>query len=372
MALVAFVLFAPVPLGREDVAQAATPELTITYAGTTVGLELRATAHLRMTANATGTIRFDLYGPNDDFCATSIFTSTVAVVPGQEAYQSDPFTTSRGGDYRWTATYSGDPNNTAVATPCGGPVRVSREGTSIATDASGEVALGGSISDTAHLTRGFHPTGSITFSLFGPLDVFCEGQPVFQSTVTVDHGAGDYVSGSTEPLLPGTYRWMAAYTGDENNLASGPGSCSDPREDVLVVPLVSTTSSTTTSSSIPGSTTSSTAPTSSTTTSTTPGGSTTTTTTPGGSTTSSTAPTSSTTTSTTPGGSTTTTTTPGGSTSTTSSTAPTSSTTLPGGSTTTTTPGGSTTTTTTPGGSTTTTTPGGSTTTTTTPGGSTT
>jgi hypothetical protein len=66
----------------------------------------------------TGTITFNLYGPNDATCTgAAIFTSPV-VVNGNGVYASLPFTPSAVGTYRWIANYSGDANNTATANAC--------------------------------------------------------------------------------------------------------------------------------------------------------------------------------------------------------------------------------------------------------------
>src|SRR5258705_4468561 len=57
------------------------------------------------TANATGTITFNLYGPNDATCATSIFTST-STVNGNGSYTSGSFTPTTAGTYHLIANYS--------------------------------------------------------------------------------------------------------------------------------------------------------------------------------------------------------------------------------------------------------------------------
>src|SRR5256885_6967542 len=64
-------------------------------------------------------------------------------------------------------------------------VVVTKASPAITTTASGSVAAGGSISDTAHLTSGTNPTGTITFNLYGPDDATCGGGVDFHSTVPV-------------------------------------------------------------------------------------------------------------------------------------------------------------------------------------------
>src|SRR6185295_6828407 len=113
-----------------------------------------------------------------------------------------------------TGTVSLDSNNVTVCALAGGAVP-----TSVTTQASPPIPLGGAIHDTAVLTGGISPTGSITFRLFGPNDATCSAAIVFTSIVPVT-GNGSYLSASFTPSLTGTYRWIAAYSGDAANAAS--------------------------------------------------------------------------------------------------------------------------------------------------------
>src|SRR2546430_1406029 len=102
----------------------------------------------------------------------------------------------------------------------------------LTTQASGPVLLGGSISDTATLTGGAGATGSITFFAYGPNDSTCSTAPVFTSTVSVN-GDGQYGSDPFVPSAPGTYRFVASYSGDANNKSIAT-VCNDANESVLV------------------------------------------------------------------------------------------------------------------------------------------
>jgi hypothetical protein len=67
----------------------------------------------------TGTITFALYGPGDPACARPLARST-APVSGAGLYAAAPAPAGAAGTYRWTATYSGDPDNDAAGpTACG-------------------------------------------------------------------------------------------------------------------------------------------------------------------------------------------------------------------------------------------------------------
>jgi len=83
-----------------------------------LGAAISDTKTLSGGANPTGTITFNLYGPNDATCSGAvIFTSTVTV-NGNGSYSSTSFTPLAIGTYRWIANYSGDANNAATANTC--------------------------------------------------------------------------------------------------------------------------------------------------------------------------------------------------------------------------------------------------------------
>src|SRR5450755_1723128 len=227
---------------------AATPGLTTqASANITLGGTISDTATLSGGVNPTGSITFTLFGPNDATCANpAIFTSTVPV-SGNGAYPSGPFTPNAAGTYRWIASYSGDANNSPVANACNAAnesVVVTQATPSVVTTASAAVALGGAISDSAVLSGGFNPTGTMLFRLYGPNDATCTGAIIFTSTIPVA-GNGTYGSGNFTPVLAGTYRWIANYSGDVNNAATA-NACNGANESVVVgqfAPTVVTTAS---------------------------------------------------------------------------------------------------------------------------------
>jgi hypothetical protein len=99
--------------------------------------------------------------------------------------------------------------------------------------ASANILLGESTSDTATVSGGFMPAGSITFSLYGPDNSSCGGAPIFTSVRNVNDN-GDYVSASYTPTAAGLYRWVASYSGDLANNAVAT-SCNDSNASVQVV-----------------------------------------------------------------------------------------------------------------------------------------
>lgn len=80
---------------------------------------------------------------------------------------------------------------------------------------------------SANLRGGLNPTGTLTFSLYGPGDASCSGSPMFISSVAVS-GDGYYRSASFATDTAGTYHWTAAYSGDANNTPTAPSACNDP------------------------------------------------------------------------------------------------------------------------------------------------
>ena len=100
----------------------AIPTLT-TQASSSVllGGAISDTATLSGSLNATGSIGFFAYGPDDTNCGGSpAFTSSVEV-NGNGQYNSGPFVPVAPGTYRFVATYQGDINNKTVSTTCNDP-----------------------------------------------------------------------------------------------------------------------------------------------------------------------------------------------------------------------------------------------------------
>ena len=105
--------------GESVVVAKASPSLaTSASAGVMLGGQVHDTATLAGGSNPGGTISYRLYGPNDVGCAAApAFTDTVPVA-GNGSYDSSNFTPTAVGTYRWTASYSGDPNNNGASSAC--------------------------------------------------------------------------------------------------------------------------------------------------------------------------------------------------------------------------------------------------------------
>ena len=225
------------PLETVTFAQAAPTLTTDATTPVVIGGPISDNATLAGGFNPTGNITFNLYGPGNPTCTgAAIFTSTIPVA-GNGVYNSGDFTPTTAGTYNWRADYSGDVNNLPASSPCGTPNEtsdVTPDTPDIVTLATPNVTVNTPVTDTATLSNGTNPTGTITFELFGPGDPTCAGPAVFTDVVAVA-GNGDYTSGPFTPTTAGSYNWIASYSGDVNNNPVA-GGCGDPGELTVVAP----------------------------------------------------------------------------------------------------------------------------------------
>jgi hypothetical protein len=199
------------------VAPAATTLLTAPNpASGPVGTLLQDTATLSGGYLPSGSITFSLYATAD--CSGTPLDKESVQVGGNGTYGTPVgYAAKAAGVYQWTASYSGDGDNAPSAGTCGSErVTIGSASPSMTTTpkpSSGPV--GTVLQDTATLSGGFAPTGTITFKLYSTSD--CSGGAAATETVPVN-GAGGY--GTSTGYLAnaaGTYQWTAAYSGDGAN-----------------------------------------------------------------------------------------------------------------------------------------------------------
>src|SRR5208282_2104232 len=175
----------------------------------------------------------------------TVYTETVTV-NGDGTYTTPtgytlPTTGTVTGTYQWNATYtSGDGNNNGASdidstdeqvpvSPASPAIVTTPDPTSVTLDTTTVTLF-----DSAVLSGGYFPTGTITFTLVSP-----GGATVDTETVAVD-GDGTYTTptGYTLPTtgtVTGTYQWNATYTsGDGNN--NGASDIDSTDEQVPVSP----------------------------------------------------------------------------------------------------------------------------------------
>ena len=194
-----------------------------------------------------GNLVFTLTGPGG-----FVFTQTDAV-SGNATYTASttlPTTGTVAGTYTWTVTYGGDVNNNAASDQGGVAEQtvVSAASPTIVTTASPNVTLPAgppgivTLSDTAVLSGGYFPGGSIVFTLTGP------GGFSYTQTDMVS-GNGTYTASttlSTMGTVAGTYTWSVTYDGDANNrTVTETGSASNGEQTVVspANPMLVTTAS---------------------------------------------------------------------------------------------------------------------------------
>ena len=124
----------------------------------------------------------------------------------------------------------------------------------VATGQSPGLPLGSSLDDTANLSgtankpNGNPAGGTITFTAYGPTDRTTCTTVAYTSVVSVN-GDGAYVAstgvlpgtntpaGAFTPTAPGTYNWIAVYSGDSPNTKNVSGACGDANEGSVIISL---------------------------------------------------------------------------------------------------------------------------------------
>jgi len=174
---------------------------------------------------------------SDDACSSQVWSDVATGISANGDYDSGNYTTVNAGTYYWRAFFSGDANNEAVSTPCQDTNEtsvVNKAQPSISTTPNPwSAGLYDTLNDTATLSGGYNPQGTIIFRLYDPSDDTCSGPPAFEEAVSVN-GNGNYstTTGHVADML-GTWRWTAEYSGDPNNY----GVISGCQEEQVIVKL---------------------------------------------------------------------------------------------------------------------------------------
>ena len=207
--------------------------------GFPVGSLIFDSATLGWGVSPTGTITFRLYPPTDPDCVAAAVFTTNTTVSGNGYYESARYASAMVGDYRWTARYNGDLNNSPSSTPCNLPAAIVSVAKRMPTLSASAFASPNqaTTTDTATL-NGYAPTGTMWFRLYGPNNMTCAGGPIYTSTRAVT-GSGAYTTPAYTAPATGTYSWRVTYSGDSNNGAAGT-TCTDPANavDLIAGPTV--------------------------------------------------------------------------------------------------------------------------------------
>ncbi|HEV2120421.1 MAG TPA: hypothetical protein VGS11_10010 [Candidatus Bathyarchaeia archaeon] len=221
--------------------QKASPTLSTTVSAPsgTVGSAFHDSSTMTGSYNAGGTVSYSIFS-NNACSGNATPVGNPVIVAGGTAPDSVSVTPSPAGPYSFQASYSGDANNNAVSSGCE-PFSVTKASPTISTAlATNPIAVGGSTSDSATVTGGFSPSGTVTYSYFqgsvcaGPGTTV--GLPVTMTSGLVPSSPSQTFSSA------GPYSWNAVYNGDSNNNAVA-SAC-----ELLTVnkasPVISTTLST--------------------------------------------------------------------------------------------------------------------------------
>src|SRR5579884_3031932 len=173
----------------------------------------------------TGTIQFSITDPNGH---TSAVGSPVAVT-GDGTYDApSSVKLTQVGTYTWSASYSGDPLNDAARDNGDNEsvTSIKASPSIVTTPLPGSGSVGDVLRDSAKLSGGSDPTGTITFDLYD--NATCSGTPLDEETASVS-GDGTYTTPtgltSTQAM---TYYWVASYGGDASNEKATAGCAEEP------------------------------------------------------------------------------------------------------------------------------------------------
>jgi hypothetical protein len=188
------------------------------------------------SVNAGGSATYSVY--NNATCTSGggglISTLGPATVASGTVPDSPSWTpTGTAGTYYFVASYSGDANNTAVASGCGAePITVTQDVPSISTQLSATtVAIGGTAYDTAILSgASANAGGSVTYNVYDNATCASTGGGLMSTLgpVTVASGTVPDSPNWTATVAAGTYYFVASYSGDANDTAAASGCGAEP------------------------------------------------------------------------------------------------------------------------------------------------
>jgi hypothetical protein len=191
--------------------------------------------------NPTGSVSFSLYS-GINCSGTPVVTGSAAILDGVAIFSTGAslWTPTEVGTYTWGVSYIGDGNNNPYSA-CGGAyetVTIGMADPTLPTTPSGGGLLGSVLNDSATVTGGYIPTGSITFNLYGPNNTTCAGSAIYTQTVGLS-GTSAATSPGFHTVAVGTYEWTASYSGDTNNNPAYSG-CGAEAVVITVPPTIPT------------------------------------------------------------------------------------------------------------------------------------
>lgn len=209
---------------------------TTPSAGGVVGTAIHDSATVTGTVGSpAGSVVFALFPPSNATCSangaaavlTSSAISLTSVSSGVSSASSPAFTTNAVGVYHWVAAYtpaSGSPYKASTSNCADEAVTTSQGGPTITTTTVGAGQVPVSLSDSATVSGGVSPTGTVTFNLFSSntacLAAAGSNTGADYTSPAETLSGGKATSGSFNATTAGTYEWIATYSGDANNAAA--------------------------------------------------------------------------------------------------------------------------------------------------------
>jgi hypothetical protein len=204
--------------------------------------------------SASGSVSYSVY--DNATCASGfggLITTLGPVTVANGAVPNSPNWTATGsaGTYYFVASYSGDANDHAADSGCGAePITVTQNTPTISTQLSAtSVAFGATAYDTALLAgAGASAGGSVTYRVYDNATCTSAGGGLMSTLgpLTVTNGSVPNSSDWTASGAPGTYYFVASYSGDANDTAATSGCGAEPITVTQDAPSISTQLSATT------------------------------------------------------------------------------------------------------------------------------
>jgi hypothetical protein len=193
------------------------PGISTTLSGTAVdvGSTVHDSATLSSaTADAGGTVTYTVY--SNSGCSLGARDAGTVNVSAGSVPDSNGLAFNSAGTFYWQAVYSGDTKNNGATSPCTSEVLTVNPKHPSASTAQDLIP-----NDSFTLSGGFNPTGTVTFSLYGPGDPTCSGTAAYTEQVSVS-GNGTYATTNStfNATNEGTWRWSSTYSGDNNNTSA--------------------------------------------------------------------------------------------------------------------------------------------------------
>ncbi len=220
--------------------------IVTTATDTTLGGNIHDTAALSgVGAGVTGNLVFKAYkrtGASPDCSGVADFNSGNVPTTGSGNFGSGDFTPGSAGTYDWLVTWtSNDPLILGATSVCGDQnggndetSDVGKKQPAVTTDGGPDVTLDISgttnLTDSATLSGAYLPLGAaatITFQLFADDGSGGCGTQIGTDSVKSITTNGSVSSDPRPVTAPGTYHWIANFSGDDNNFSTS-NVCNNP------------------------------------------------------------------------------------------------------------------------------------------------